>query len=228
MGDRQMTARAMLSSTGLWRLPAAFYALKEGYPISHNRWGAFRCADFASAIQFLGSWEREVKQEIAKCDGLFVDVGANIGFYSIMAAKKGNKVIALEPNKVAYACLRENAKLNGVRDLVTAFNWAAWSESGFLKLQNGRHTDISHVGEEGEDVLGMPLDTILNGEIPDLLKIDAEGSEPQILRGMQETLMFKPKVVFEALSKQKLLECVAMLPHTYHVRALDRSNYLAS
>ena len=189
--------------------------------------GKFHCPDFAGPSQFWPSWERKVREVVETNKGLFIDVGANIGFYSILAAKKGNKVIAFEPNFKAFLCLQDNIKANGLQDRITAFNWAGWSETGFLKLKEGRHTDVSQVAEEGTTVLGMALDEVLKGEVPSMIKIDAEGSEAKILEGARNALKYNPKVVFEALDASKLTKCISMLPQSYWVKALDRTNYLA-
>jgi FkbM family methyltransferase len=219
---------AMMSKSGLWRIPSAYYAIKGGYPWNLNKWGRFKCADLASTIQFMPGWEPMVKLEVENCKGLFVDVGANIGFYSVMAAKKGNKVVALEPNPRAFEVLVENLLANRVERFVQPYNFAAWSENGPLRLKEGKHTDVSRVESDGTAIYGARLDSLLKDEEPVLMKLDAEGSEPQILKGCKQTIeRCHPRIVFESLDSDHFFECSKAL-RSYHVTKLDRTNYLAS
>lgn len=127
-----------------------------------------------------------------------LDVGAHVGSLSILAAKKGARVIALEPDSQNYAELCFNVLLNGVSDLVLPVKVAAWKEPAMLKLRSAGQARLN-TGQRSllyrsefssvEDVLGLPLGTILKWfgddshdpfEI-DYVKMDVEGAEHVIV-----------------------------------------------
>jgi len=80
-------------------------------------------------------WMRDYLSNLGSGD-VFLDVGAHIGKYTILAAKRvGSEglVIAVEPHPENYRTLIENIKLNSLNNVI-ALNIAAWKEEGILKL----------------------------------------------------------------------------------------------
>ncbi len=92
--------------------------------------------NITDAKMLLGSRDRdrselEALREIVADGGLFVDIGANIGFYSVMAAAFGaGRVIAIEPNPPACARLEFNIAANGFEDRVVTLPLALGGHSG--------------------------------------------------------------------------------------------------
>lgn len=124
---------------------------------------------------------------------LFVDVGANIGSYSILAARGGAEVIAIEPIPSTFQALRRNVVLNEFGDRIQALNIGLGKEAGELRFTADRDT-VNHVLAEGEiveKVVTVPirrLDDVLDGRVPVLMKIDVEGFETEVIAGAQKTL----------------------------------------
>ena len=245
--------RPLTQVAGLWRVGSFICAMKYASTNKEKlRWiggalndssrteytlttpmGTFLCPDVASAYQFLPSWEVAVKAEITKLhDGVFVDIGANIGFYSVMAVKKGNFVISVEPNFDAYRCLILNlaSATGNVFSEYSTFLSAAWDSRAKLLLRTSENTDISEISDEGEKVEAYPADSFMRGRKPDLIKIDVEGSEFNVLLGLKQTIAFHhPKIIFEALTPEKLDPCRRLLKERgYQVTKLDSTNYLAT
>lgn len=235
-----------MSNSGTWRVPAIFYGLK--YATSKGRFlssvihrsadfyaqspvGFFHCRDFASAYQLGPRWEEGIKRVVSGLkDSLFVDVGANIGYYSVMAAKNGNRVIAIEPNQKTFDCLVDTIRLNKLKDKIEAIRGAAWSSYEMLKMGSPGYSDRAQVGRDGEEVQGFPLDYIFAGIFPKLVKIDVEGAEPSVLRGMHDTMArVKPRIIFEALTELKEQECKEILRSSGYTRfqRLDSTNHIA-
>jgi FkbM family methyltransferase len=126
---------------------------------------------------------------------LFVDVGANIGSYTVLAAGVcGASVIAIEPIPSTYGHLLDNIHLNNLESLVTAKNIGLGASPGGLRFSDALDT-VNHVlsTEENKTIIGISvsvdtLDAVLQGLSPSIIKIDVEGYETEIIKGAQNTL----------------------------------------
>lgn len=135
----------------------------------------------------------------ASGEALFVDCGANLGWYSMIAAALGSQVVAFEPMPNNAILLRSNIEHNGFVQLVEAHEIALGESpgTGSLRLSVNNQGDhrlvVEHrVAPESPrltvDVAVRRLDDVLAGRVPSLLKLDTQGSEVAILRGAPETL----------------------------------------
>ena len=117
---------------------------------------------------------------------LFVDVGANVGTYTILAADLGARVMALEPAVDTCDLLRENVALNGYAvEIVQA---AAGSEPGTAGFTSGRDC-INHLDPSGDTEVAMViLDDVIGARHVRGMKIDVEGFELEVLRGCRAAL----------------------------------------
>lgn len=138
---------------------------------------------------------------------IFVDVGANIGFFSLLGARRAGgtgRVIALEPNPRALKRLHQNLALNpSLRvDVIEA---AVSDHSGEVRLAQPDDWNLGGtcISEKGTvRVRCAPLGELLAPlnvlRVPDVLKIDVEGHEPAVLRGLFATPGLRPRhIVFE-------------------------------
>ena len=126
-------------------------------------------------------------------EDLFVDIGANIGSYTVLAgAHVGAKVIAFEPFPYAYQLLRDNISINHMENHVTVLNVALGAKKGTIDFTALADTPRNHVATPGEDntiqVEVEVLDHVLKSDFPFLLKIDVEGFETEVLSGAINTL----------------------------------------
>jgi FkbM family methyltransferase len=127
-------------------------------------------------------------------EDLFVDIGANVGSYTVLAcAAKRAKGICFEPVPSTFERLMDNLRINNLCDRVIAKNIGLSDREGDLVFTAGEDT-TNHivVGDEYASnavrVKVLPLDEILGGTTPSLLKIDVEGYEMPVLRGARQTL----------------------------------------
>jgi FkbM family methyltransferase len=126
---------------------------------------------------------------------VFVDVGANIGSYTVLAtAVRGASSISIEPVPSAYTHLIRNISLNGIRDKVVAHNVGIGSIHGRLKFTSAGDS-VNHVATEDEvgrtDIIEVDvrkLDEIVGASQPILIKIDVEGYEAEVIEGAGDTL----------------------------------------
>jgi FkbM family methyltransferase len=123
---------------------------------------------------------------------VFVDIGANVGSYTVLAAKLGARVVAVEPIPATFDRLLANVRLNGLESSVTAHRVGLSDRNGTLRFTTD-HGTINHVMAATENLAGTDievatLDSILAGLSPTLIKIDVEGHELAVLNGAGRTL----------------------------------------
>jgi FkbM family methyltransferase len=128
---------------------------------------------------------------------LCVDVGANIGSYTILAAAvAGADCIAFEPDPDAWGWLCKNINLNGVQSLVEARQQAVSSTVGALHLSVGKGpanhivpaTSVSSTESGSREIQATTLDESLGSRRPILIKIDVEGFETEAVSGGRKIL----------------------------------------
>jgi FkbM family methyltransferase len=150
-------------------------------------------------VYYFGEWEPDLTAWVAETlrDGdICVDVGANIGYFSLLASRlvgRAGAVVAIEPSPSAHRRLQENLRRNRARNVRTV-QAAAAETSGTLSLFAGHetHSGIATVVEDKgmgveSEVAALPLSAILTSEEMArvrLIKIDAEGAEWAVVAGI--------------------------------------------
>lgn len=130
---------------------------------------------------------------VLRATDCFLDVGANVGSYSILAAGAvGARTIAVEPVPDTHAHLVRNVVLNALQERVRSWQGGLAGASGTLRFSCGLDT-VNHVLASGEDLAAvevpvMTLDALVGDDVPALIKIDVEGFEHEVLAGAQRTL----------------------------------------
>jgi FkbM family methyltransferase len=125
-------------------------------------------------------------KNILRQDDLFIDIGSNVGIYSIWAAELGAEVIALEPAEDTFALLEENVALNGYT--IRTIRAAAGAEQGVARFTSGRDCVNRLDPAGGAEVTMLPIDSIIGNRMVAGMKIDVEGFEIDVLRGCQRAL----------------------------------------
>ncbi|MFQ5748503.1 MAG: FkbM family methyltransferase [Planctomycetota bacterium] len=138
----------------------------------------------------------------------FVDVGANLGYYSVLASRRvgpQGKVLALEPAPRTHRLLTWNLADNGCRNAEAHQVALADREGGRRELVLSKTNPGDHhlAGPAGGSPAGtrtvsvplITLDRILAGRRVDVLKLDTQGAEAGIFRGMRATLAANPGLV---------------------------------
>ncbi|MBW3577898.1 MAG: FkbM family methyltransferase [Actinobacteria bacterium] len=124
--------------------------------------------------------EMAVWQKLLVAGDLFVDVGANVGTYSLIACEAGAEVIAVEPNDQARRWLMKNIELNGYRADVRSVALSDQPGQVRITVDLGTTNRIDPAG--GQIVEVDTLDSLI-GERHAYVKVDVEGHELQVLRG---------------------------------------------
>lgn len=128
-----------------------------------------------------------------------LDVGANIGYFSVLAARAvgpAGRVIAIEPERRNLRVLRLNT---WAHDQVTIVPVAAWHSRTALELRfNASNAGDHQVHEASEGAAGtlvpaIALDDLLDETAIDVIKIDTQGVDHHVITGLSRTLAANPQ-----------------------------------
>ncbi len=152
---------------------------------------------------------RVIKRVLRRGD-TFIDGGANIGYFTLIAAKAvgpSGRVHAFEPQPDNRRRLAEHVELNGLGDVVTIHPVALSDRPGEVELHTFENPAANHgqstffAGSQATrkvTVKTVRLDDYLPEVTPRLIKLDIEGAEPLAISGMHETLRrHRPAVIVE-------------------------------
>jgi len=152
--------------------------------------------NLAFVPQLYDRWERAAVDKFLPPGGIFVDAGANVGAYSLWAAKRvgrGGRVLAYEAEPSNFSTLAENTRINGFEDIITARHVGIADVAGMLALQlndggnSGGHSflgGVQRVDDGSIRVACEPLSTLLDQsgvDRVDFMKLDIEGFEQRVL-----------------------------------------------
>ena len=185
--------------------------------------------------------ELDVISGFIKNGGTFLDIGANIGYYSLMAAKLGaTKIIGVEPNPQVLERFKANIKFNKFEKLIKTFQIGVGEKQGSMEL-NLSEIDMgsssivnTKLNSDKIKIKVIPLSELLKKEgitKVDVLKIDIEGFEDRALFPYFKNLdkKFYPRLVLMEDSSQtdweeNILEW--LLANGYRVLTRTRGNVL--
>lgn len=211
----------------------------------------FRCGSFRELSRCMSLFTKEagtcqwIKEAAAPGD-VFYDVGANIGIYTVLAARKvgeTGKVFAFEPHGANFASLLDNIMINDLADVVVPCSFALADQDGYFPFNylsnapgssesqlSARHrsTGEAYTPAIAELKFAATLDQLIAGGHlvpPDHVKIDVDGNELLILRGMSELLSGgrRPRSLQIEINQRYKEELFAFMEQ--HGYALERKHY---
>jgi FkbM family methyltransferase len=156
----------------------------------------------SETLYVTGVWEKDVTAYLMKLieSGMVVvDIGANIGYYTLLAAEKvggHGKVFAFEPEPSRYALLEKNIRVNGLKNVIPVQK-AVSNKTGAARLYlDPRHNPGDHRlfdsfdGRESVAVETTSLDDFFKdkSQFIHVIKMDIQGAEMAALEGMADTI----------------------------------------
>jgi FkbM family methyltransferase len=184
-------------------------------PLRGKRWivGSSRRACW------LGLYERHFQKVLCqqlKPGAVFYDIGANVGFYSLLASGlvQSGQVYSFEPVPRNVAFLRRHVELNQLTN-VRILEVAVADHEGSALFQESEDPASGHLGNGELRVSVTSVDSLLErNEIsfPDCIKIDVEGAELKALLGARNCLMrYKPTIFLATHGVQVHADCHRLL-----------------
>ena len=195
---------AQYSPKGKFRLAIFFLKLaSDGYstpaiygPKLRNRWHdtTFRFCVLGCYGRHLSDFLRQVPYAFS-----FVDIGANVGLYSLIAADNPNcnNCYAFEPNPAVFAAIQENIALNNAKE-IHPYNCASSDQEGWLAFAaTEAHSGIGKLvdyNSPGNIKVNSADKTIfdeirMSDLLPKVVKIDVEGHEPTVINELMKSTM---------------------------------------
>jgi FkbM family methyltransferase len=178
-----------------WQVRKVLHRFPCELAIASSRLYVDRPGGVAALVNAMGEYDfnnmRFLRLALSAGGGTFIDVGANIGVYTLIASEVANvKVVSVEPHPATFALLEENVRLNARRN-VYCLNIALSQHDGELQFTDYRERAVNRVVSAGENggselrVASRRFDDLCHelGVIPDFIKIDVEGHECAVLEG---------------------------------------------
>jgi FkbM family methyltransferase len=200
-------------------------------------------------------YERPVRERLLRMRGeTFIDIGASVGYYTVMLSRHFSHVIAVEPNPDAILKLKRNLVRSGVKN-VTLFPVAVSDEDGevtlyldhtFGRLDGSADTieplfeykpvskpnvNLSYRGRASARVKTQRLDTLLRDcrDEVDLVKVDVEGAEFRVLKGAEQSIRKIRTLVIELHDRDRRRELETMLSrYDFDLEWVDKDHLFAT
>ena len=167
-------------------------------------------------IKNFSVWEPEstsVIKNLVKPDDVVLDIGANIGYYTVIMSKivgKTGKVLAFEPTKHFFDVLRNTVEVNNLTN-VQLYDFGLSDKNSESEISIGEHSATIHwiKDSDGNSITPLSVEQIslkrlddiidsMNIDKLDFIKIDVDGHEPAFLDGAWKTLKkYKPTILME-------------------------------
>jgi len=157
-------------------------------------------SSYGSIIQYTRGYpdliETKILLKVLKKDDVFIDVGANIGYYSILALGQGATTYSFEPNEALHFYISYSAKLNADEKKLHLSSNLISDNIGYEQFVFEKESEVSHIARQQDITKGKKISCTTLDEVSkkyqlkqiQLLKIDAEGAEPLVFRGMKRIL----------------------------------------
>lgn len=150
-------------------------------------------------------FETELFKQVVKPGMTVLDIGANIGYYTVQAARavgEQGHVYAFEPDPNNHEILRRNLEINGYRN-VTAEQKAVSNKTDEVRLYIAKENKGDHrVYDSGDQRLSIPIDAVrlddyleASGHVVDVVKMDIQGAEFKALQSMHNILQKNDRLV---------------------------------
>lgn len=212
------------------RLPLRFIPAGMVIPILSGPLRGYRWI-VGSSIHgcWLGTYEQSKQKAVARAlrsEMVFFDIGANVGFYSLLAAAKGCRVFAFEPSRRNLEYLYRHVEINHF-DSVRVLAAAVGDHMGTALFSDGEDPSTGSLSASGYEVKLISIDTV--PQVPDVIKIDVEGAEYFVLKGGERVITSAMPMIFLATHGAEVHQrCCDLLSKWGYRLQIDGDEVIAS
>lgn len=173
-----------------------------------------------------------LQRDDLKDTGVVLDIGANIGAFSIQAAILGaKKVVAVEPEQKNFIMLCENVKCNDLEDIITCVNCGAGPKTGESILIGNQAAGFVEGAKGNIKPDNLPKQSVqlrtleelyklADSEFIDVLKLDCEGSEYGLFESISDEILQRFRLIkmeYHTTATEKFGSMVARLSRFYNL-----------
>ncbi len=185
--------------------------------------------------------EFDLFKKAIKPNMIGLDIGANIGYYSVLFAKHSKRVHCFEIQKANYELLNKNISLNKLQDKAILVHKAVSDKNGKTKIYTGDMNNFANLSKDNlhahslfskkyavEEVETITIDKYFKDlPSPDYAKIDVDGHELEVVRGGLKTLRKAKFIMIEInLKDQKREEILKLFKKMgFKMKLIDGINY---
>lgn len=206
-------------------------SMPDGTILTHTLHGLHYYVDPADTVitpqmVIYRQWEADITALVLGLlhgGGVFVDVGANFGYFTCLAASAARdtgRVFAIEPNPKLVELLRRNVDINWSIAPVEVISAAAAERAGFVTLHipqgrsaNASLSTLSAQHEEAIEVLAIRIDDVIPEDVAvDVMKVDVEGHELGVFMGATAVLARSPSLKLIVEWSQSQLKAAGVAP----------------
>ena len=211
-----------------------------GNVVIKNIDGMFDCGkSYISSRIVTTDSEKELRKFFNIDGGVFIDVGAHIGKYTVTVARKirdSGKVIAIEPEPFNFSLLSQNVVLNHLNNVILQNVACSVRDSKAVLYVHEDcptlHSFYINQGLKKIEVNTVTLDTLIKNlkiDRVDFIKIDVEAAETDVFRGAVSVLQsYHPQIIFEAYDEIALNQINKIISNfNYKIKKIDGKNYYA-
>ena len=195
--------------------------------------------DDSSVVKHFWRGSHDLKEldllfEITKDEGIFIDVGAHTGLYTITSLKANSKnsVICFEPYFMNLSRLITNLRLNRLSSNVSTILGAVSNFDGKSKFKIDAEKSYMSKGgklsEDGQSIDVYKLDTLFFKKFKkklNVIKIDTEGEDLKVLLGAESLIReHKPKIIIEAREENKIDITNFLKSNSYRIYNINNLN----
>jgi FkbM family methyltransferase len=224
-----------------WQVRKVFNSFPVELKISRSKIVTDRPTGVGALVNCMGMYDFHnmslIKRVLQCVGGTFVDVGANIGAYTLVASEiPSANVVSIEAHPHTYTLLCNNVRLNS-RSQVTCINLAVSNHDGVVTLTDERELATNRIllgagaSKNSLQVRSRTLDSICEqtGIVPTIVKVDVEGHEPWVLEGFRTHISSVYALAIENGEKreiQEMLQPSGLLgPYYFHATTSTFSSH---
>ncbi|MDR4503636.1 MAG: FkbM family methyltransferase [Candidatus Scalindua sp.] len=197
--------------------------------------------EYTQCLYYFEPPNQDLIRLIEKGGSVFVDIGANVGFFSLLGSYTFNNVISFEPTPKSNNALKNHIRLNKINN-IQVYDYALSDTKGTMTLYENPYNAGGNrldkfademISKSGRDdwvhymVDVVTLDEILDDNNQDtisLIKIDVEGHETKVLKGSRHTLSKYRPIIYAEIGgeRDRLNSILEVVPEFY--KAYDSVN----
>jgi len=200
-------------------------------PLKGYKWIASAAAGegkgLSIILNFAESQQLSMAKKLSSPDGICFDIGANVGFYTLLFSRYSKQVFAFEPLPRNIMYLSKIISINKVQNAIIV-PCAISDQTQIVLFKEGENCALGRIDNSGKQpVAAFSCDDFVSvcNVIPSLIKIDVEGGELLVLKGARNLLQkHKPTILLSTHGDNLQSDCFEFLKNLKYSQIIPLNN----